>query len=106
MTVRGPDISFVRRERMEALRSQGFVKGVPDLAIEILCPSQTFPHLVGRTKQYLAAGCQVVMIINREAREIEMFKADSSEYTLQAADTLEIPELLPGFSVKVGELFQ
>jgi Uma2 family endonuclease len=47
-----------------------------------------------------------VMIVNREAREIDVFKADGSGYTLQAGDTLEIPELLPGFSVKVGELFQ
>jgi Uma2 family endonuclease len=104
--VRGPDISFVRRERVEALRSQGFAKGVPDLAIEILSPSQTFPQLLRKTKQYLAAGCQVVMIVNREAREIDVFKADGSEYTLQAGDTLEVAELLPGFSVKVGELFQ
>lgn len=106
MTVRGPDISFVRRERVEALRSQGFAKGAPDLAIEILSPSQTFAELLRKTKQYLAPGCQVVMIVNRQAREIDVFKADGSEYTLQAGDALEIPELLPGFSVKVGELFQ
>lgn len=106
LIVRGPDISFVRRERVEALRSQGFAKGAPDLAIEILSPSQSFAQLLRKTKQYLAAGCQVVMIVNREAREIDVFKVDGSEYTLQAGDTLEVPALLPGFSVKVGELFQ
>ena len=41
-TVRAPDVAFVRRERVQALRSQGFAKGAPDLAIEIRFESESF----------------------------------------------------------------
>jgi Uma2 family endonuclease len=105
ITVRGPDIAFVRKERVESLRSQGFARGAPDLAIEIRSASESFRQLVRKVKQYLAAGSQVVLVVNRELRQIDVFKADGSEHTLTAEDLLEIPELLPGFSVKVADLF-
>src|SRR5215471_15720193 len=105
-TVRSPDVAFVRRERVAALRSQGFAKGAPDLAVEIRSESESFRQLTRKVKQYLAAGCQVVLVVNREPEEIDVFKADGTEYTLKVSDTLELPDLLPGFSVKVGELFE
>jgi Uma2 family endonuclease len=105
-TVRAPDVAFVRRDRLELIRSRGFARGVPDLAVEIRSESESFRQLMRKVKQYLAAGCQVVLVINREPEEIDVFKADGTEYTLVAADTLEIPELLPGFFVKVGDLFE
>src|ERR1051326_4767023 len=40
-TVRGPDVSFVRTDRVEAVRSMGFAKGAPDLAVEIFSPSDS-----------------------------------------------------------------
>jgi Uma2 family endonuclease len=105
LTVRGPDVTFVRRERVEALRSQGFAKGAPDLAVEIRSESESFRQLMRKVKQYLAAGCQVVLVVNREPQQIDVFKSDGSEHTLTAKDVLTIPDLLPGFSVKVGDLF-
>jgi Uma2 family endonuclease len=105
LTVRAPDVAFVRRERVEALRSQGFARGAPDLAVEIRSESESFRQLVRKVKQYLATGCQVVLVVNREPQQIDVFRADGSERTLTAKDILKIPELLPGFSVKVGDLF-
>jgi Uma2 family endonuclease len=105
-TVRAPDVAFVRRERVQALRSQGFAKGAPDLAIEIRSESESFRQLTRKVKQYLAAGCQVVLVVNREPQQIDVFKADGSEHTLRARDVLKIPEILPGFSVKVADLFK
>src|SRR5436190_14597120 len=39
-TVRGPDVSFVRSDRFDAAEAaHGYIRGAPDLAIEILSPS-------------------------------------------------------------------
>ncbi|MBV8845132.1 MAG: Uma2 family endonuclease [Bryobacterales bacterium] len=105
-TVRSPDVAFVRAERVPKLRAKGFAKGAPDLAIEIKSESQSYRQLQRKIKQYFAAGCQVVLIVNRDLQEIDVFKANGSETTLRADDLLEIPDLLPGFSVRVGELFE
>ena len=106
MTVRAPDVAFVRQERLKSLRGEGFARGAPDLAVEIKSESQSYRQLQRKIKQYFAAGCQVVLVVNRQLQEIDVFKADGSETTLFAKDSLEIPELLPGFSVRVGELFE
>lgn len=106
-TVRSPDVAFVREERVAELHpAEGFARGAPDLAVEIYSPSESFRQIARKVKQYLAAGCQVVLVVNRKVQQIDVFKADRSETTLYAQDLLEIPELLPGFSVRVGELFE
>ena len=105
-TVRAPDVAFVRRERLESVRSKGFAKGAPDLAVEIKSESQSYRQLQRKIRQYFDAGCQVVLVVNRDLQQIDVFKADGAETTLDAGDLLEIPEVLPGFSVRVGDLFE
>lgn len=46
--VRAPDAAFVRRERVDSVRGQGFAKGAPDLAVEVFRRRIPFPSLCGR----------------------------------------------------------
>jgi Uma2 family endonuclease len=104
-TVRSPDVAFVRREKVGAVRRQGFFRGAPDLAVEIVSPSNSFRQLTRKVKQYFAAGCHTVWIVDPERKEVDVFEATGADRTLGTQDALECPELLPGFSVKVAELF-
>jgi Uma2 family endonuclease len=104
-TVLSPDVAFVRRERVEAVRSKSFANGAPDLAIEIFSPSDGLRQSTRKVKQYLAAGCQTVWVIYPKRQEVKVFEASGVERTLHAGDLLKAPDLLPGFSVKVAELF-
>jgi Uma2 family endonuclease len=105
-TVRAPDVAFVRQERLGALQGRGFAKGAPDLAVEIFSPSDSVPQLMRKVKQYFAAGCHTVWIVYLEAREIHVLEASGSDRLLRVGDSLEAPELLPGFSVPVAEFFE
>jgi Uma2 family endonuclease len=105
-TVRAPDVAFVRRERVEAVRHRGFGRGAPDLAVEIFSPSDSVRHLMRKVKQYFAAGCHTVWIMYPERLEVNVLEASGADRLLQAGDLLEAPELLPGFSVLVAELFE
>jgi Uma2 family endonuclease len=104
-TVRSPDVAFVRKERVAQLRSQGFAKGAPDLAVEILSPSNSFRQMTRKVRQYFAAGCHTVWVVHPDRKEVEVFEATGADRTLTAEDVLEAPVLLPGFSVPVAELF-
>ena len=104
-TVRAPDIAFVRRERVEALRSKGFARGAPDLAVEIFSPSDDVRQLMRKVKQYFAAGCHTVWIVYPERREVQVLETSGTDRLLQIRDTIEAPELLPGFSVPIAEFF-
>jgi Uma2 family endonuclease len=105
-TVRAPDVAFVRQERIEALHGKGFAKGAPDLAVEIFSPSDSVPQLMRKVKQYFAAGCHTVWIVYPDSREIHVLEAAGSDRILRDGDSMEAPELLPGFSVSVAEFFE
>jgi Uma2 family endonuclease len=105
-TVRSPDVAFVRKERVKAIHRKGFIEGAPDLAVEIFSPSDSFRQLTRKVKQYLGAGCHTVWVIHPERREVYVYRADGTDSELGAEDLLEAPELLPGFSLRVAELFE
>jgi Uma2 family endonuclease len=104
-TVRCPDISFVRESRVADLRSRGFANGAPDLAVEILSPNDSFRQTTRKVRQYFRAGCHTVWVIHPDRKEVEVFDASGADRTLTISDNLEAPELLPGFSVLIADLF-
>jgi Uma2 family endonuclease len=105
-TVRAPDVAFVCQARVETLKSKGFAKGAPDLAVEIFSPSDSVRQLMRKVKQYFAAGCHTVWIVYPDRREVHVLEASGVDRLLHVGDTIEAPELLPGFSVRVAEFFE
>ena len=105
-TVRAPDVAFVRKERIEAIHSQGFAKGAPDLAVEVFSPSNSVRQLRRKVKQYLAAGCHTVWVLYPKRKQVDVHEGSGVIRTVSWKEVLEAPELLPGFSVKVAELFE
>ena len=104
-TVRAPDVAFVRKERVSAVHGQGFGKGAPDLAVEIFSPSDSVRQLMRKVKQYFAAGCHTVWIVYPERREIQILEATGADRLLGPGDTIQAPELLPGFAAPVDAIF-
>jgi Uma2 family endonuclease len=102
-TVRFPDVAFVRSGRELPLNN--FPKGAPDLAVEVISPTNTLREMDRKVSDYFAAGCKRVWLIYPEEREV--YIRGISGVTRRAAhDSLEDAELLPGFSVKVSVLFE
>jgi Uma2 family endonuclease len=83
----------------------GFAHGAPDRAIEIFSPSDSVRQLMRKVKQYFAAGCHTVWIVYPDKRELQILEVGGTDRLLKAADLLEAPELLPGFSVPVSSFF-
>ena len=104
-TVRAPDFAFIRSDRAPKGRTPGFVPMAPDLAVEVFSPSDSPAQLMRKIKQYLAAGTHTVWVVYPEQKQIHVLEASGADRILNAADTLDCPELLPGFSVPVESLF-
>ena len=106
-TVRGPDVSFVTKERFEALGAiPGYFPGPPDLAAEVLSPGDRPATLRGKVADYLASGTRLVWILDPEKRRVTVHRTVLSPRTLEAEDILEGEDVLPGFRVKVSDLFE
>jgi Uma2 family endonuclease len=105
-TVRAPDVAFVRAERIAEVHGKGFGKGAPDLAVEVFSPSDSVRQLMRKVKQYFAAGCHTVWIVYPERREVQVLEATGTDRLLQGSDTIDAPELLPGFAARIADFFE
>lgn len=105
-TKRAPDVSFLRSERAKKIDPHVDIPGAPDLAVEVLSPTDTVSAMRRKIRQYFAAGTQCVWIVYPETREVEIWKQPSQpQKVLQETDVLEDTDLLPGFALRVGALF-
>ncbi|MBI1903911.1 MAG: Uma2 family endonuclease [Planctomycetia bacterium] len=106
-TVRGPDVSYVRPERIPPTGvPEAFWELAPDLAVEVVSPSDAAELIREKVREYLSAGTRLVWVIYPRSREVVAHTPDGLSQTFGAADTLASPDVLPGFSCKVAELFE
>jgi Uma2 family endonuclease len=103
--LRGPDVAFVCAERAAGLDLRANIPGAPDIAVEVISPADTIREMRRKVDQYLAAGCKAVWVLDADKREAEVFEPGERPRVLLPEDTLEHTGLLPGFAVRVGELF-
>ena len=101
-TVRVPDVAFICTGR--PLASDAPIEGAPDLAVEVMSPTNTPREIDQRISDYFAAGCRRVWVVYPEDREVYVHGL-AGVTRRRGDDLLEDAELLPGFSVKVSELF-
>ncbi|MDP9312729.1 MAG: Uma2 family endonuclease [Chloroflexota bacterium] len=105
-TVRGPDVSCIRAARLPASGvPEGFWELAPDLAVEIVSPSETADEVREKVRDFLNAGTPLVWTIYPRTQEVIVHTADGLARTYSDGDVLEFPTVLPGFSCSVVELF-
>jgi Uma2 family endonuclease len=102
-TVLAPDIAFIARERA-GTRVPGFRPGPPDLAVEVISPSDTKPEVDRKTALWLELGAKSVWNVNPKKRTVEVNRADGQKIVFHESDEL-IDDTVPGFRVKVSEIF-
>ena len=104
--VRGLDVAFVRQSRIPASGvPAGFWTIAPDLAVEVISPSEAAADVRDGIAKYLAAGTQLVWEIYPQRREIVVHTPDGVAQTFRGNDVLEFPEVLPGFRCTVSDCF-
>jgi Uma2 family endonuclease len=105
--VRIPDVSFASWDRFP---NRKFPKSpvpalVPELVIEVLSESNTPAEMEGKRAEYFEAGVQVIWEVDPASRTVGVYTADRVVKMLDATQTLDGGDLLPGFSLVLAELF-
>jgi Uma2 family endonuclease len=105
-TVRAPDVSFVAQQHLpEREPSEGFWPGAPDLAVEVLSPSDRMGDVDEKIDAWLGAGCAAVWIVNPKLKTVTVYHSRSDVQTKAAGDVLQGDPVVPGFSCAIDELF-
>ena len=105
---RSPDVSFVSKERLKGLKRppRGFFQGSPDLAVEILSPSNTVEEIHEKIVEYFENDTRLVWVIHPDEKYVLVYHASEPDRFLRPQDQLEGEEVVPGFSMAVAELFE
>lgn len=105
-TVRGPDIAFVSAEKLPLDGTpEGFWRTAPDLAVEIVSPSNRSAEIREKVLEYLAAGSRLVWVVDPVTRSVAAYRSREEIRLLTEDDVLEGGDVLPGFRLPIAELF-
>lgn len=106
-TVRVPDASFVRADRLpkEGVGPR-LLKFAPDLAVEILSPSETASELEEKLRDCTASGTSLVWIVDPVRRTVMVISTDAPVRWLSEGDTLDGGAVIPGFTCAVSDIFE
>ena len=103
-TVRGLDVAFISFERFPEPLPQTIIDAVPELAVEVMSPSNTVPDIRLKVRQLLEAGTQAVWIVHPDFHEVDVHTADGA-ITCREGDSISGGDILPGFEIAVADIF-
>jgi Uma2 family endonuclease len=102
-TVLAPDLAFVRAERLTDA-GDAYLDFAPDLAIEVVSPSNTLAEIARKTELYLLYGSSEVWVVRPRQRDIIVHRAGASTTTVGENEPLTSP-LFPGKDIAVSRIF-
>jgi len=106
-TVRGPDVCFYSHARWPLSKvGRGLPPVSPDLAVEVVSPSNRTGAILKKTLEYLEVGVPLIWIVHPRRRHVTVYRGgDAEPISLREGDFLEnLPEL-PGFRCPVADFF-
>ncbi len=98
-----PDVSFVRTAQIQAADPDGYYKGAPAVAIEVVSESNPPARLEMKTKQYLAHGSEEVWIVDSKTRNVRLNYRDGRSKIVGEGELRS--DLFPGWSTSIDSLF-
>jgi Uma2 family endonuclease len=103
-TVRGPDVAFVSATRLPGRPPAAFMAGAPDLAVEVLSPSDSWKAVDAKAAEFLAAGARAVWAIDPGAETAKVYTGTGAR-VLARDEALACPELLGDFALPLSDLW-
>ena len=100
-----PDVAFVSTPRLDGDENTGFPIP-PDLAIEVVSPSDVQWRVVDKAFAYLDAGTRLVWVLDPRSKTVTVYRSESDIALLARKDTLTGEDVVPGFACPVSQLFE
>jgi Uma2 family endonuclease len=105
-TVRIPDVSFIRLDRLPPELPETCPEMPPDLAIEVRSPSDRTRSLNDKIAQYLQTGVRMVWVIEPRTRTVTVYQPGADPVELAENETLDGGAVVPGFRYPIADLFK
>jgi len=106
--MRSPDVSWIIKERWQALtpeQQSKFAPICPDFAIELMSPSDSLSLTQTKMREYQDNGTRLGWLINRQARQVEIYRIGRPVEILNAPTTLSGEDVLPEFVLNLESIW-
>ena len=104
-TVRSPDAAYVSHERLGPHGvPTGFFQCAPDLAVEVVSPSDRPGEIMEKVRDYIQAGTRLFWVIDPEKRMATVWRADSTVSFISETGVLSGEDVLPGFDLALASV--
>ena len=100
-----PDVAFVSTDHLDVDEDKGFPIP-PDLAIEVISPTDVHSRIVRKVFDYLDAGTRLVWVLDSVAKAVTVYRSKSDIEILTHEAMLTGEDVVPGFTCRVGQLFE
>ena len=105
-TVLVPDVAFVSAAREdEAGDDEGFFPGAPDLAVEVISPTDRYSEVAAKVQKYLTGGARMVVVIDPPKRTMIVHQSRADVLILKEGDVFDGGDVVPGWTLQVRDLF-
>ena len=101
-----PDVGYISAERLKTQDKNGYIQGAPDLAIEVVSPSNSNLEMQQRAGEYLSAKARLVWIVNPMTRTIDVYRPGGTRTVFSGDDVLDGSDVLPGLGLSLREVFK
>ena len=100
-----PDVAFLSTAHLPDDPSRA-CPVPPDLAVEVVSPSDAFRRVIEKAFTYLEAGTQMVWIVEPTSQTVRVYRSETPIRVLGINDMLTGEDVVEGFSCQVAQLFE
>lgn len=100
-----PDAVYITAENLLQQAPDSFIMGAPDLAVEVMSPSNTAEEMQRRAGEYINVGSRIVWIVDPDTRTVDVYRPDGTRTVAHEDATLDGYDVLPGLSLPVSQIF-
>ncbi len=106
---RRPDVAFVsyaRWPRERPVPGTAAWEVVPNLAVEVVSPTNTAIEVLAKVREYFQTGVQRVWVVYPHEEQVYVYSSPTSIRVIERSGELDGQEVLPGFRLPLSELFE
>lgn len=104
-SVRGIDVAYWSFAKLPVIPEDEYIRVPPDLAVEVLSPSNERGEVDDKIEEYLALGVPLVWIVDPQRRKVTVYREPLEGKVLHEKATITGEDVLPGFSCPVADFF-
>jgi Uma2 family endonuclease len=105
---RSPDVAFIFKERWESLSAKEreiFPPIAPDFVLELISPSDSLKDTQDKMQEYLDNGVKLGWLINRQNRQVEIYRQGEEKQVLDNPDTISEEDILLKFALNLHSIW-